>query len=1771
MVSGPLSEVHAYWVSEIVRLGLLSEAEALKWFDAIREKGRAIDEEIRGKQAALARAEYGSKELKKGIEDQIEQLEARKNDHVWDDIQVLKGADPAIAQKLLEEPYDAIPLMAVSVPNADSPLHNAFYAVLRARAQDAGLWNRFFSRANYNLNADQRAADATYFSKSLTYIIEQKTGARLASQANEEVDRFRKKIHQDITSLAELTSAVEDILNRIWQRIGLDHPNISFDDADVVTLANLRSKLLQYHPLVVLSLRVMPQDRIVTFNFVDLKYVNSKIGMIANDLIIAKRHSLIRSAMQRHRLIGSNDEPLFDTYKQDKYVISRVVAERLGVGQLEAELKQVREEVLADLAEFAVNIYAEQLKDYQFKMFAGVSSPVSSNFDESKIYADLQSGQAAKEARRIFEASEASSGVFVYDTYGNQEANSLIEARAAEAAQLRSELGLSNDIAGDKFDMPADEEMMEVRGKSERQIQAMGDSRKMTLKKYLDLIDYFDYPKGWIDEEITQRNKQHIITRISEQISRAIQNRAPPLSPEQSPATDPDTSFTLLMRQALSVLSTNLKQSNITSETVFHEESMRRRGIFVSYDAADFYTNTMRQMAKAHLLYLRDIQRTPMSLLDHTLKADDNVKRMMIDKTAHLIRLVNKGTDARLRIPTLSVIGLQRPRAKNRAYLATREGGDEAGVFVEFKEGDITEKELESWLSNLVRDGRALNGRLTVSERWDGQSKNYASVVAETVHPYSERYVAAQAAELYLKRLMVQSGSVSKTALIQVLENNQGAPTKWKFFYTGADGAVQIETQTYEDLIKGSRLSLKTDGRIYQEWIGSNPVLAAAILKADALIDTDQQIMVELDVVGQVEGKPKPYVHILQYQGLITNLVLGPTNAEDRSEALRGPVAEKLIHSIFSWLKAKGFTRLQLALLSDRIENSKKFFNSTLAPFAEAEDAYLFQKIGGTTYLVADLSKFDFSAGGRLSSNAVRRGIPTAARKAFAKYLNDPYDAMHLLSDDLIAINGMPGLRDGAGITQEQFFDMAMQRKVSVKSALTRLKQGHGSVIALPVTPNNLISLIDSPVERNLEFYKKGEQMLLIVSPGQPTTDHDFAYGLDRGSSAGAAFNSPFLKFIHIEGHSHPRYSKSEPSDADLEGDAGKLSEFSFGSLIVTKIDAETIDLERRRPEGRDYKNYRGESAVGQLEALGILKSTDNTGARLADTIESVRSLTMAETEKIRRTLVPDSSYRTHWMNAAEVPWIEVVRDPMAEPKPLTQNQDNYWVNQHKIRLEFLRYLASAQAKDSLNEDDFSQTLLSMNKILLLGSSKETPYITPTSVEPANMDAYQRTAARFRGDKAATDIFKAFSLYVKLKENKASQMEIIQSIAGIYRSAIITNLQPFYHGNNSLIMNIVNALLRLEGLNGISHGRFDSVGNESGFESDYLSAIKLANPGLVLPDASLGARLADSAQDSRTPSSKLRIDGEERSLFLNEARLSGEHISSKSQIDVTSLSLLAQVYQNRGRLAGSVFHFGISESRFATVQFAPGGFAAVSLVGLPGAPMIELPAPDNVLAPKMREAESTASIIVKTAINDNASIARTGFRVLTSLGERPVLIVRPVSGVEEALQIKETLDVIAKRLPQVYFEFYDANSGARLAQLSSAAGSIPAEAQIVYLAEANEVNLRSALDRKARFVSTEPIDQKNGDMAFLPLTASLTAAAVVGRLDSIQGQDLAAQFFRRLTKATFGQTQYQFYIKPSIETLPDLAFNSIKALARLEIAQVLAGARMALQAIAQAA
>jgi len=193
-----------------------------------------------------------------------------------------------------------------------------------------------------------------------------------------------------------------------------------------------------------------------------------------------------------------------------------------------------------------------------------------------------------------------------------------------------------------------------------------------------------------------------------------------------------------------------------------------------------------------------------------------------------------------------------------------------------------------------------------------------------------------------------------------------------------------------------------------------------------------------------------------------------------------------------------------------------------------------------------------------------------------------------------------------------------------------------------------------------------------------------------------------------------------------------------------------------------------------------------------------------------------------------------------------------------------------------------------------------------------------------------------------------------------------------------------------------------------------------------------------------------------------------------------------------------------------------------------------------------------------------------GLRALKAAGISNVELVRKIDAASvEAEHAREILAIRALLGKNIFFTFIDRATGKRIEGLSDTASDIPKNAQTVLLGEALEAG--EAAQKGWRFVSTEAPDMRDGEAGFLPLASVFVSGVLVGRADSIFGNDLATQFFRRVTRSHFGQEQYRLFVKPVAGQTSFYDEFSIKNIIRIPVEQILLGARMAIQALGSAA
>ena len=108
-----------------------------------------------------------------------------------------------------------------------------------------------------------------------------------------------------------------------------------------------------------------------------------------------------------------------------------------------------------------------------------------------------------------------------------------------------------------------------------------------------------------------------------------------------------------------------------------------------------------------------------------------------------------------------------------------------------------------------------------------------------------------------------------------------------------------------------------------------------------------------------------------------------------------------------------------------------------------------------------------------------------------------------------------------------------------------------------------------------------------------------------------------------------------------------------------------------------------------------------------------------------------------------------------------------------------------------------------------------------------------------------------FESYIQLPV-KASKRDIVKSVAAYYYQSIKIYLWGNLGKNNSIFMNIVNALLELRGISGISHGHLDSftVDGPKRFLEEFWKSVKSVNPGIDIGEAPTSFDGAMAAADT---------------------------------------------------------------------------------------------------------------------------------------------------------------------------------------------------------------------------------------------------------------------------------------------------------------------------------
>jgi len=259
-------------------------------------------------------------------------------------------------------------------------------------------------------------------------------------------------------------------------------------------------------------------------------------------------------------------------------------------------------------------------------------------------------------------------------------------------------------------------------------------------------------------------------------------------------------------------------------------------------------------------------------------------------------------------------------------------------------------------------------------------------------------------------------------------------------------------------------------------------------------------------------------------------------------------------------------------------------------------------------------------------------------------------------------------------------------------------------------------------------------------------------------------------------------------------------------------------------------------SKRGKLSLIGVLLSTVGLGVPLGKKsintgfkfsyrgrIEKEKTKLRESAFRLMEELPVDSQWRKYWMKAAEIPVEEVVREPKEKIKGIihTPYQLAYYLNQYSLREAVLTMMLESIVSN-FDIDKYHDFLNSAHRIELIGRDQNTIYYGwdyMYGVRSRRNKAEKRSIVRqvLEGKRDLKEFYKRYNLpasfnafmrYIHLSPD-ASKDEIIDAIVSYYYETM-TDL-PFGPAgvNHSFVMNIVNAMLRLKGLNGISHSEFD--------------------------------------------------------------------------------------------------------------------------------------------------------------------------------------------------------------------------------------------------------------------------------------------------------------------------------------------------------------------------
>lgn len=558
------------------------------------------------------------------------------------------------------------------------------------------------------------------------------------------------------------------------------------------SIEHLYRALRPYHPLLYMRGVLKANDQIVIFVQQSLKTLNDVLGQQNNNAVIAYRQQKLTELIEKEGLLRDEENGhLMSDYKQDEYAV-------LGDKDAVPQLQRVNDELSAAMDAYLNERFPAEMEKYRqtngrpfrFVSYFGLSGRLKFVDDASIKLADLQARQSAKMARLLPRTGESGRG-YDFRTF---------EALMTRAQVLAKELNLPGFFDGNGHLTPeAVRRMLAVRGMSELEVRNALPS-EYRLKRFLDLVDLFDYPKAWVDQELSDPHAMGI-DRNLKALKTVVESRSLPEDRE---------GLTWLKERvdiAANYLRQNLKEPRFSEASHFHVQASSRfaESTILSADAVGFYASTTAGLMEAFRRYTESARgetnflNKQTVMLQEAIRADDEVKLSMKRKTTELIGVLEKSIEEYG--AGVSIARLQEGWGGD-LRLGLREGGDEVVLFLQGMRSD------PRIFTALARAAQQLGFRISISHGRPKTQTEYGLLFTEFSGAHGLQFIESDALDKALKAKVKGAGAESG-----VLYYDRAHPDVYTFYYVDPATkepmpAVHLTRADFQ-LLAGARLADK--------------------------------------------------------------------------------------------------------------------------------------------------------------------------------------------------------------------------------------------------------------------------------------------------------------------------------------------------------------------------------------------------------------------------------------------------------------------------------------------------------------------------------------------------------------------------------------------------------------------------------------------------------------------------------------------------------------------------------------------------------------------------------------------------------------------------------------------------------------------------------------------------------------------------------------------------------------------------------------------------